>query len=203
VISVRHNFLFIHRGKSGGNSISEALLPFSEDTKTNEREVQDGVDRFDVVNPQFGTRKHDSLQQYRENLPAELFERLYKFSVLRNPYERLVSAYFSPHRVLGGEVQDFDREQFVKLIEHEPTLRDFLCLDASDGIVDRIDFLMRFERLEADFKMVCQEIGLPQVSLPHRNRGARREYRDYFDAEARRLTEDRFGEEIELGQYHF
>lgn len=140
MIAIRHAFLFIHRGKSGGNSISEILLSYSEDSKS-VTGSQDGTERFDVRHAGCGTRKHSRLADYKRALPAELFDRLYKFSVIRNPYERLVSAYFPPHRVADGRIEGFDRDAFRQLIISQATLRDFIrtgpggALDAELDIV--------------------------------------------------------------------
>ena len=125
MLSIKHAFLFIHRGKTGGNSISEVLLPYSDDVKAVDGSYQDGVDRFDVENPTYKTKKHFTLRQYYDVLPNEIFNILFKFSTLRNPFDRLVSAYFSPHRVTKGIITGFDRETFRKLISNQKTMREF------------------------------------------------------------------------------
>lgn len=56
MLSIKHAFLFIHRGKTGGNSISEVLLPYSDDVKAVDGSYRDGVDRFDVENPTYKTK---------------------------------------------------------------------------------------------------------------------------------------------------
>jgi hypothetical protein len=43
--------------KSRGSSVSEVLLPYSEDRKS-VTGSQDGTERFDVQNNDLGTRKH-------------------------------------------------------------------------------------------------------------------------------------------------
>ncbi|MBB3898694.1 sulfotransferase family 2 domain-containing protein [Roseococcus suduntuyensis] len=202
MISIRHDFLFIHRGKSGGNSISEILLPYSEDSKS-VTGSQDGTERFDVRNDGFGTRKHSRLADYKRALPAELFDRLYKFSVIRNPYERLVSAYFSPHRVADGRIQGFDRDAFRQLIISQATLRDFIRTGPGGALDAELDMLLRFERLEREVAALLQAIGLPPRALPHRNRGDHAPYRTYYDAELRELVEARFREELDWGGYAF
>jgi hypothetical protein len=202
MLSIKHSFLFIHRGKTGGNSIAEALLPYSDDAKV-VTSSQDGVERFDVENTTFGTRKHFTLRQYADVLPPDLFARIYKFSTLRNPFDRLVSAYFSPHRVANGKISGFNREQFKDLILNQKTMRDFICLSPDSIFTGDIQFLMRFEQLEHDLKHVTRELGLGEVTLNHRNRSDRRPYQAYYDVELRALAEDRFREELEYGGYSF
>lgn len=202
MISESHDFLFIHRGKTGGNSISEALLPYATDDKLVDPSYQDGVDRFDIRSSKFDTRKHSKLGEYRDALPAELFARLFKFATLRNPFELLVSAYFSPHRVLT-QGNDFDRETFRVMIERQQPIRRFICLSDDGPLLADIDYLMRFERLADEFRTVCARIGLPALELNHRNRSSRADYCGYYDSELRALVEERFREDLEFGGYSF
>ena len=57
---------------------------------------QDGVERFEVRNAKYSTIKHSTIpkrtwQITEESLyPAELFSSLYKFTVIRNTYYRVM-----------------------------------------------------------------------------------------------------------------
>jgi hypothetical protein len=202
MISLRHSFLFVHRGKTGGNSVSAALLPYADDRKIVEG-TQDGINRFDVRNETFGTLKHTMLRQYAARIPPEIFAGLFKFSTLRNPFPRLVSAYFSPHRVADLGITGFVRADFAKLVQQQHTMREFVCLGATGPLDGDLDMLMRFENLEADFQAALRRIGIGPIDLPHRNRGAPQDYRGYYDAELRALVEQRFREELDWGGYDF
>ena len=203
MISEKYNFLFIHRGKSGGNSINEALLSLSEDEKTVDSSFQDGVDRFGIFSRRYGTNKHTPLRQYKERIPQDVFERLFKFAVLRNPYSRLVSAYFSPHRIAQGASPEFHRDEFIKIIGTEGTFRDMACLSGKGELDRDIDRVLRFEVLQEDFGTLCRDLNLPSISLNHRNASGKRSYRDFYDDELKAMVVDRFGEEIEFGGYSF
>lgn len=202
MLSIRHSFLFIHRQKTGGTSVSEALLPFSDDEKV-VRRTQDGVERFAVENRTYGIRTHFTLSRCVELLPPDLAPRLFKFSTLRNPFDRVVSQYFSPNRVVKGLVTGFDREAFRTVILEQQTLREFICLSPDGPLTGDMDVLMRFEQLPQDFREVTRRLGLGDVTLNHRNQGDRRPYREYFDEELRSLAEGRFREELEFGSYEF
>ncbi len=203
MISQKYNFLFVHRGKSGGNSVSEALLPFSEDEKVVDPRFQDGLDRFGVVNRSFGTTKHSTLADYKRLVPPAIFDGLYKFTILRNPYDRLVSAFFAPHRVAEGLSTEFTKRGFIDLIRQQPTLRYMICLSADEPISAHMDTIIRFEHLNDDFAALCGRIGVPATKLPHRNKGKRRPYQDYYDQDTIAMVQSLFGEELELGQYTF
>lgn len=114
-----------------------------------------------------------------------------------------MSAYFSPHRVTKGIITGFDRETFRTLISNQKTMREFICLSDKGSLTGDIQFLIRFEAMEDDFRQVTQAIGIGDLALPHRNRSERQSYREYYDAELRELVEVRFREELDCGGYSF
>ncbi|WP_448560865.1 hypothetical protein [Trichothermofontia sp.] len=66
-----------------------------------------------------------------------------------------------------------------------------------------IDFLMRFEHLDDDFKLVCEKINIPYVPLPKRNQSSHAHYSKYYDAELKAIVGMKFHEEIVFGNYTF
>ena len=203
MISEKYGFLFVHAGKGAGNSINAALLPYAEDVKTVDRSFQDGVQRFGLSNGRYGTTKHSRLSDYKARLPQPLFDRLYKFAVIRNPFDRLVSAYFSPHRAAQGLDPTFNHGEFRKVIQSAQVLREFICVSSGSHLSDDVDTLLSFERIEDDFAGLCRRLGLGDVSLPWINSSARGNYRDYYTQELRNLVSSKFAEEIEFGRYSF
>jgi hypothetical protein len=66
-----------------------------------------------------------------------------------------------------------------------------------------VDRVIRYEALEEGFAEVCAAIGRPHTELLRINVGRRPDYRDVFDAEARRLFDARFAEDIERLGYRY
>ncbi len=201
MLSIKKNFLFIHVPKTAGNSIQTVLKDYSEDRITALRPHQDGIERFGVKNDQYNiTVKHSTLTRYKQALESELYKKLFKFASIRNPYERVISSYFSPHR----GIEHWDRNQFIKLIETVvKPLEYFIVLHDQPvlSLDQDIDFLMRFENLDTDFGYVCDRIGIPKRTLPHRNRAQRQHYSKYYDTELKELVELKYRLEIEFGDY--
>ncbi len=200
MLSMKYNFLFIHTHKTGGNSIQLALLPYADDQlealshshKTND---------FEIKSTKFPTlRKHSSLYDYQLLLDKKTFKRLYKFACIRNPWERLISFYFSPHR----GVQPWSREDFIKMMDTIPPAIDmFITQPRSSQTPSQtgLDFVMKFENLAHDFRQACEHIGLLSIELPHRNRSKRNYYLDYYDKELALLVEERYTADISLFGY--
>jgi len=70
---------------------------------------------------------------------------------------------------------------------------------SSKKLVQNIDFLMRFEHLNDDFKKVCQIIDIPYQPLPVCNKSERKHYSAYFDEELKGRVALKFQEEIKYG----
>ena len=65
-----------------------------------------------------------------------------------------------------------------------------------------IDFVGRFENLNADFAEACARIGL-DASLPHLNKTKHRDYREFYDEAARAYVAEAWADEIEEFGYAF
>ena len=98
MLSTRHHFVFLHVPKTAGNAVQTYLLPHSDDQKVTHRH-QDGVERFDVRGSVTPT-KHATLQAYFDRLGTEL-DRFEIILPVRDPVDRALSLYFSPHRAFG------------------------------------------------------------------------------------------------------
>jgi len=203
MISIEKKFLFIHVPKTGGNSLQNILREYSEDQIVCGAPHQDGIERFGLRNDRYNIEKHSTLTHYKNVLSAEVYDSLFKLAVIRNPWERIISHYFSPHR----SVNVWDRAAFIALVESTPPMRHYIC-DNSQLVAPRqlaadIQYLIKFEDFENEFHHVCEMIGVPCKPLPVRNRSIHSHYSQYYDEALIDLVGVRFSEEIQLMQYHF
>ena len=201
MISLQKRFLFVHVPKTGGNSIQGVLKQYSEDRIVADAPHQDGIERFEIVNDRFRTHKHSSLAEYRNAMAPAVFASLYKFAVIRNPWDWMISLYFSPHRGRSG----WDPAAFREVVDEAGTLRRYIRIEpGAGGPLDAdIDFLMRFERLNDDFEAACESVGIPPEPLARRNQSQREHYSNYYDDALQALVAEKFHEEIAFGNYQF
>jgi len=216
MISRQKRFLFIHVPKTGGNSIQFVLKEYADDEIiTQDKDGQDGTDRFGLWNRQYGTTKHTTLNQYYSAIDADLYQTLFKFAVIRNPWDRMISLYFSPHR----RKKQWNRKQFLALVKRARPFRYYVIetMPARSGVVkdlgkttirgrslDKdIDFIMKFENLDQGFRIVCRTLGIPEAPLPQSNRSIRAHYSQYYDDELIKIVGEKFSEEIQYGNYRF
>lgn len=198
MIFPRYNLIFLHVQKTGGNSLTHALLPYSADRILTRRH-QDGWERFGVAG-ETTPRKHATLAQYQAILGDQLDRYRVAISV-RDPLERAVSMYFSPHKWMvatdagwRAEPPYWSLERFAELIADMRRIVDFLTLDDE---VRRPDHVLRFETLVGDLQALAAAVGLPlePSAMPHVNKSAAPidlRARALADPEIGALVRDRF-----------
>jgi hypothetical protein len=106
------------------------------------------------------------------HLPAEQFQSYFKFSFVRNPWDRIVSEY--KYRRYPVKI-DFKTYLFKHL--PAPGWTDTYChiIPQHDFLYDEtgkllVDFVGRYETLQADFDTVCTQVGIPPTRLARVNR---------------------------------
>jgi hypothetical protein len=200
MISFQKHFLFVHIPKTAGNSIQSVLRDYSEDELVALRGEQDGIERFGLRNPKYKIKKHSTLAEYRAALGAMEFGNLFKFTCVRNPWDRVVSYYFTPTQNTSA----WDREKFRKTIVKVLPVAAYLRLDKGRGDpFANVSYVMRFENLADDFRAVCAALDISPAPLPRYNRSHREHYSKYYDDELRELVGARFAAEIERFGYTF
>jgi sulfotransferase famil protein len=200
MISLRKRFLFVHIPKTAGNSIQSVLRDHSEDELVALRKEQDGIERFGLRNPNYKIKKHSTLSQYYDALGDQQFRDLYKFTCVRNPWDRMVSYYFTPTQ----KPENWNRKKFRETISKAVSVPDYLRLENGEANpFANVDCIMRFENLANDFRAVCDAIGISPPGLPQYNRSNREHYSKYYDDELRELVRARFAAEIERFDYKF
>lgn len=213
MISTSKNFIFVHIPKTGGNSIQNVLKKYSDDKIVITSPNQDGVNRFEVRNNKYNFHKHSTLQDYKNELDPIFFKNAFKIATIRNPWDRLISYYFSPHR----NVEVWDRTEFLKMVNEVKSYEKYTnLLDAKPlkglrkffepkQIRDyaAIDFKIRFENLEEDFKKLCSYIDVEYEKLAVNNSSMREHYSKYYDDELIEIVRTKFSNEVALGNYQF
>lgn len=194
-MSLQKKFLFIHVPKTGGNSLQSILKKYSEDTI---KQLND--ERFEVVNSiNKDLPKHTTLARYKSVLDKDVYKNLFKFAVIRNPWDKLMSWYFSPH--IGH--REWNRDKFIEIIKYVSPLRHYICINNKHGLSDDIDFLISFENLNDDFKYVSELLNIEYDQPKKINSSKHVHYSHYYDNELKDMVYWKFKEEIEYGNYKF
>lgn len=209
MISHAKNFIFVHVPKTAGNSLQNALFPYSEDERTIDPEsYQDGVERFGVAHPGSNLKKHSGISAYQQAVSPEFLESAFKFTVLRNPWDRMISQYFFRRQKLAGFVNapderdlPLDEEIFRKQLNKQVGYRQYICARNADGRLRQIeehaiDFFVRFEHLQDDMDVVADKLGIARTQLVQRNATRHRPYASYYTESLHSAVAEHFATEI-------
>lgn len=174
LISHRHKFIYTKTIKTAGTSVESFFerfcMPENEWEQLHYRPAH--ISSAGIV----GYRGEDiSQQQWFNHMPAELirdkigtsvWEEYFKFCVIRNPYEKAVSAFYfyKLKGNLGVESQNLnDAELFLRWLKVSGPPDDRCCYMINDKIC--LDFFIRYESLEKDILKVCNLIGLDSCNV--------------------------------------
>lgn len=182
MIDHRYRAIFIHQRKCAGSSIMAAFR-----CKRNSLEWDAYNDGVLTLN---WSRRDPSY---------------FVFSVVRNPFDRLIS---------GWKYLKSTRQRSLRDVLSNPPRdgHDFRHLTRPQVAILRdphtsalvCDDLIKFETLQADYDRICDRLGKARTPLPHINATERNlAYRDYFDAETRKLAEAMFAEDLATFGYEF
>jgi hypothetical protein len=210
VISHDKKCIFIHIPKCGGSSVEEVIWPDIKG-RTEEDLWMGFVSQFENKY-QTGGLQHLLGWQIREEVGSDIFDSYYKFTFVRNPWDRIVSQFAFMQRRPDlmeylGMNPDTEFKSYLELIrlkEHvqwAPQVRFFLDQDGSI-LVDRIG---RLESFDQDCSQVFAALGLKSSLLVgHSNRSTRQSFQYYYsDSEAIEMVADIFSEDIEFLGYKF
>jgi hypothetical protein len=216
LLSLKYNFLFVHTAKTGGTSVRDALSPLR--FRDPWYPVQFLCSRLSAMSGhRLGIKfpRHSKIVAAQEMLPQELFEKLFKFVFVRNPWDLQVSSFHHirrerPH--LMSHVETF--EEFIrwKLDPERPYQYHVdTSIDLqSDYVIDLhgkvlVDFIGRYENLHDDFEEACRRIGVKAPELPHKRQAKDRgkDFRSYYTDELAAMVAERFAPDIKLFGYTF
>jgi Sulfotransferase family len=211
IISHEYKFIFIHIQKCAGTSITCAIAPHLAEGDI----VLGGTPEGEKLSEEFrqtkGLHKHSKALEAKNVLGDEIWNSYFKFSLVRNPWDRLVSKY---HWWLTTSWEDqWGTAQKIKSMKDfsEYLLSD-LDFDKQQSVLDyltdengeiMVDFVGKFEKIYKDFAYICGRSGLPNLRLPHKNKSEHDNYLEYYkDPEIVELVNQWFGPEIKALNYN-
>jgi hypothetical protein len=220
LLSNRYGFLFIHVAKTGGTSIRAALSRVRWVEPSHWATwLSHGLSRLN--GHRLGTKipRHAPVIVAREMLPPHTFAGLFKFAFIRNPWDRLVSAYghyqrerqdvLTRHHIASfGNFVDFvlttpperaPRAALMRAIQR-PQLESLVGLRGEL----LVDFIGRYESLADDFHDVAVRLSLPVTQLPHKRRGScGRDYRASYTGTLAERVGEHYADDLAAFQYQF
>ena len=148
-------------------------------------------------------RNHMTARRIKSIVSEDIWETYFKFCVVRNPWDRIVSAYFWITRNTENppSFSEFIRKEKI----HSMKKRGYENYTLDGNII--VDRVLKFENLQVELDSVAHKLGICETLLiPHTKhyiKPPRLNYRDcYNDCDAK-FVADLFADEIEYFGYTF
>ena len=214
MISYKNKCIFIHIPKTGGTSLESLIWKKNEKVESNlwMGFIDEYHNKF-----QTGGLQHLLSSQVKKEVGEEIFNSYFKFTIIRNPYDKAVSQfeYLKKRKdlrdYLGFKVGD-SFNKYLELIQKKKHVQwepqsNFIFDDENNCIVD---FMGRFESFNDDTKKILKQLGLEKKffglidnNIPHLNKSSRREYKFYFEPQSKKTFESIYKRDLDLLNYNF
>ena len=198
IISHKHKFIFFKPWKVAGNSVEYNLIQHCGDNDLIDSTHRNPKDTLDII----GKKK---------------FDKYFKFTIVRNPWDRIVSYFWWKDGGLIGEnhrknvdklcKMNFDgyefKEQFAKFVGNYTHFNEPFYYNNDGEMI--MDFYMKYERIATDYKKICKKLKIPYEQLrqlgkfPFKKKNEN--YWKYFNHESGSVVSWRHRKTIELFNY--
>jgi hypothetical protein len=187
MIDHRRKLILVHIARTGGTSIEAAL-------------VGDDWWRIDP------DTKHLSASQSRRHYGDDVWSAYTTFSVVRNPWDRIVSMWatgwwFSDVTEFEG-VAPATLHDFVARVRPHPNEK-YESLHYHEILDEPVDHVLRFERLQEEFSALLEGVGADDLVLPRAEPSERGHHREYYDERTMALVGETFARDISTYGYRF
>ena len=188
------NCIFVHITKTAGSSISKF-----------------------IGNPDSGN-PHRSIFDYEKVIGKENKENYFKFTVVRNPWERMVSEYHYQTQRTDGKAKKINFENYLRKGNMSQTGNQLDWIASPKWIWDKdigdwsfksdetillVDKVIRYENLKEDFDQVRKSLGL-KGDLPMLNTSKHgTDYRKYYNDISHSIVLKKHERDINYFKYKF
>jgi len=183
-ISHKHKFVFIAVPKTGSTSVRSIIDPYSDILSVNDKNSP-----YKHHTTALDLKKHFESQDWEWNT-------YYKFSVVRNPWERRVSSW--AYRLKKGQ---HNYNKFKDFVMHYPATPQFNWLSDEGGNF-LMDYVFKLEDPNGMDK-VFNDLKIPKVKLPHKNKNGHKHYTEYYNDETREIVAEKYAKDIDYFGYKF
>jgi len=141
----------------------------------------------------------------------------FKFSVTRNPWDRMVSTFLQQDRIEHKLIRrkypqlanrkSIDFETYCELaIEQRDYNYSSLSRMKDKNNEVKMDFVLKFENLEKDWISICNSISIDHQPLPWVGKAPNTKfdtYQKYYNSNTKKIIKNNFEEDIEYFKYTF
>ena len=176
MIIEEHKAVFVHIPKNAGTSI-EALFA------NNSFKIQ--------------PYKHANIHEIKKKFP-EIYNSYRKFTIIRNPYDKMVSWYFYLKKQVGIDNKIIEFSKWIKEPSKLWHINDpAYFLDPQYTWLDDTVTLIKYENLDEELNKFFGK----DINLPITNKSDHNHFASYYDKESSNIIYDRYKEDFEKYNY--
>ena len=195
MISHKLKFIFVHIPKTSGNSLSLFLKDFIDNDVIHCESIMGEKQGISILCEKTKKDiKHCDIRYYK-NIYGDKIEKYFKFTIVRNPYDRILSFYLWSK---GKNNQVFNRNEFIKFIKNNNSLQH--------KYIDNTFHIIYYENLIKDLKNIeCLKDIVDFNYYPKLNASSNslRNYNEIFDKELKDLVFYKYKKDFELFGYEY
>lgn len=207
--SPRHQFIFTHIMKTAGTSLMKRL---------NEMEGDGGLLLKGPPNREINhicgfrpisAMEHLTPHQIRKVIGWHAFNTAYRFTIVRNPWDRVVSTYFwirqgdpnaDPNMKTFCQNHSFEEFATAERFFWPPLQFPHVFSPKGKCYHHKV---CRYENLEQDLQEVFKNLGLEFTSLGHENKTSHKPYTEHYTPKARDAVAKKYAKDIKALGYQF
>lgn len=209
IIKTKLPFIFICNPKCASKSVCRSF----------------GIPKGHAADPKF---YHMSLNDIRKYYSLNNLSKYFKFSIVRNPFDRLVSLYhdfyylregnkktflkigrneFWPNSIYYKSKGDFNiycdllynSSKWRNEIHHRPQVKNITSYNSNL----KLDFIARYEKLNEDWDIIKSklDINIDLIKINSSKRG--RNYKNYYNENSKKLVNKIYEEDLDTFKYKF
>ena len=148
---------------------------------------------------------HAESQIVKEEL-SDVWDSYFKFCFVRNPWDRIVSHYFSSSQGdWNGRTYDYAKTSFDDFVESHVFSKQVCLMCKSQSVwYTGMDYVGRFENYENDIHTIFKKIGINQEPKIFKvNQTDHKNYTEYYNDRTIMIVYEKFKDEIEHLGYEY
>lgn len=208
MICTKNKILFLHIPKTGGTTIEKNIFPGYHPGTEPDYSILCGWD------DRFGWLSHLTMNQIIELCPRLDLSEYLAFTVVRNPWDRLVSEYHWKISISGLRIPFFEYVRLLYLGETEVIQKYYKSpLAFEQHMRPQVSFLLqsincvfrilRFENFKHEVRQIFRMCGANTESLPRIRASNHTHYTHYYNSCSIDMVRDLYQDDIEQFGYSY
>ena len=152
----------------------------------------------------------ERLEHLSNKLNYDIFKNFYKFGVIRNPFDMIVSHYYWQNSPNNKNSKPTTFKEILKTLESNIypnygllTLNNLMDKNFEKVLCDKV---VKYENLNKDLSFVFNKLGIPfdgKLKIFKKKTNIKKNYRDFFDSNSQKLITEIFWKDLDMFNYSF